>query len=372
MRAGRDLKNSQRLRRNALNRCLTGAILLLVACGEPDYGAPTAPEPLPQLGFADIPPYVELRVGDSFPIRIVTTLAVHVTHTMESQTGKVSIRSGSTVSGIVDAVVFGMFEGRDTIIVTVSAPGYRPASAEIPVWVEPRVIWTPPPNPPDPPDDIDPELLMWRQLVFNAYECPTSGSCPAFYPNGAAVESRFTWVLANPSPNFYFRTHDEVGNPTFSQGELATMRRLVPGIVVALTGRAFTGRLEEGSEPRVRETWISVEQVVLDPGICGQAGVGWAAGLIHMNAAAPDCPFETTFRHEVGHAMGFFHVSDGLGLMYPTVGIAHDFSARESDAARAAYELGRGHPYTDARTMTTLERRALPDGPMAVCPVPER
>ena len=55
--------------------------------------------------------------------------------------------------------------------------------------------------------------------------------------------------------------------------------------------------------------------------------------------------FLDTFTHEVGHAFGFWHVTDFKAAMWNGSGFAIEFNAQEQYHARLAYEVGRGQPY---------------------------
>ena len=170
------------------------------------------------------------------------------------------------------------------------------------------------------------------------------------------------WVLATTSPNYYIRTHDDEGASTFSRVEITRMRRALPRITEALTGAPYRGQIVTGEADRDRDGWITiVEDPDLDDDVCGRAGIGWSAGRIWMNAPQPSgCSFEETFIHEVGHALGFWHVANPSNVMY--VSNESDwFTDRETFHARAAYQLGRWHPYVDDRTRFTAAQEPWPE-----------
>lgn len=162
------------------------------------------------------------------------------------------------------------------------------------------------------------------------------------------------WTTA---PNFYVKTVDQNGRAI----EPEVMTRVLDAIRIAVP--AFTGGrynaavIETGTETRARITnWINVD-IRRDPNerqVCGSAFVGANPGLITLNNDVCSCgsnkiPGAVTM-HEVGHAMGFFHVSDRNGVMFPF--IAGDcppgaLSTAESFHAGIAYSRPRGNTEPD-------------------------
>lgn len=359
------------------------ALACLAAACSGDGGSSTTPAPPPRaaplipLAWSNVPTHVSLTVGGSRQVRLNLTATVSASHTVESDHSRVTITSDRINGGVFTATVRGSVAGRDTVRLTASAPGYQSAEASFTVSVE-----RPPPPPPRPiPNDPRFDRNFWRQLVFNGYDCPRAGSCPDYYADGRpspTVEERFLWVLPSTSPNFYIRTHDDQGLRTFSSYQLNTMRRVIPGFVEALTGRRYRGQITEGTADFESYGWITITQVsALGAEWCGRAGIGWLAGFIELNRDLGGCSFTALVGHEIGHAMGFWHVPGYLhDLMYPEdVGGPSRFSGREAYHAQLAYRLGRGHRYTDGRFTAT--QRPGPDDPepsvppMVSCPSPK-
>ncbi len=155
------------------------------------------------------------------------------------------------------------------------------------------------------------------------------------------------------NPSFYIRTIDQNGRaiePEVLTVTLDAVRRAVP----AFTGGTYSAAvIETGTAARGEAAgWINID-IRRDPAekrVCGYAYVGANPGSIVLNDDVCSCgsnkiPGAVTM-HEVGHAMGFFHVSDRNSLMYPFVAgdcPAGQLSASESYHAGVAYARPRGN-----------------------------
>ena len=351
---------------------------LAASCGgDGPSTVPTPPRaaPLIPLAWVNVPTHISLTVGSGRQLRLNLTATVSASHTVESDHSRVTITSNRINGGVFSATVRGSVAGSDTVRLTASAPGYETAEASFTVTVaRPR-------EPPSRPIPNDPrfERTFWRQLAFNGYECPGAGACPDYYADGRpspAVQHRFIYVLPTTSPNFYIRTHNDQGLRTFSSHQVATMHREIPGFVEALTGSSYQGQIEEGNQDFERNGWITITEVTtLGADYCGRAGVGWLAGRIELNRNLAGCSFTSLVGHEIGHALGFWHVPGRRDLMYPEdVGGPSRFSVREAFHAQLAYRLGRGHGYTDGHLIagqrSGLDDPEPPVPPMVICPAP--
>jgi hypothetical protein len=162
------------------------------------------------------------------------------------------------------------------------------------------------------------------------------------------------WTTA---PSFYVKTVDQSGRPIEPE-VLTRVYDAIRAAVPAFTGGVYSvAALETGTETRAAATnWINVD-IRRDPSekrICGQAFIGANPGTVTLNDDVCSCgsnkiPGAVTM-HEVGHAMGFFHVDDRKSLMYPFVAgdcPAGALSADETYHARVAYSRPRGNTDPD-------------------------
>jgi hypothetical protein len=155
----------------------------------------------------------------------------------------------------------------------------------------------------------------------------------------------------NTAPSFYVRTVDQNGRP-IEQRVLAITLDAIRRAVPAYTGGHYSvAAIETGPEVRpAAPDWINVEfrRERTEHPVCGRAFVGRNPGTITLWEDVCDCgsnkvPGSVTM-HEVGHAMGFFHVSDKKSLMYPFndgACRAGSLSAAESFHAAIAYSRPR-------------------------------
>ena len=211
---------------------------------------------------------------------------------------------------------------------------------------------------------------FWDQIAFDAHDCPEEGSCPDYYTDGsasAALEERVLHVLPFTSPSFHIRTHNDDGERRLSAAEAGAIRREIAGAVEQLTGGVFRGEITSGSHDVRRERWITIRASseeddpdlweADDPEhfVCGTAYVGALTGSIWLNsdristvARRNKCLLAPLVIHEIGHAMGFFHVSGRRDVMAVLQDSSLDsFTSREQYHAQLAYELGRNTRYTD-------------------------
>jgi Matrixin len=154
--------------------------------------------------------------------------------------------------------------------------------------------------------------------------------------------------LLSLSPSFYMETEGPNG---FSKEIGAALEVVARRIVPQLTGGVLqVQRWETGPTPRPRQNgWIVVERRELGGRVCGQAFVGATAGQILLDAD-PLCSLEATMAHEIGHALGFWHVNISGSLMFPQIRGANVNDApteRELHHAAIAYKRVTGNRDVD-------------------------
>ena len=232
---------------------------------------------------------------------------------------------------------------------------------------------------------------FWEHMAFDALDCPGPGICAGKNEHKPALEDRVLRVLETTRPDFHIRTHNDRGDLRISDRDARTIRALIPEAVEALTGERYAGSITAGPEDVRRKDVITIEFVSGsdDPHFwtqlpsgqieCGRAIVGAVRGRIWLNADAMSvslCQLHAIFPHEVGHALGFFHVQDSRHVMYLSGNGTSQFTPTEQFHARLAYQLGRGHEYVRHPTMTTSAEpgtgsTAVPGpAPVAICYAP--
>jgi hypothetical protein len=184
---------------------------------------------------------------------------------------------------------------------------------------------------------------FYQQLVRDTYDRD------AGYP--------FRTLRWTSAPSFYVKTVDQNGRavePEVLAVTLDALRRAVP----AWTSNTYNAvTIETGTESRDAPAgWINVlfrrEPNVSTP--CGQSYVGRDPGEITLWEDVCSCgsikvPGAVTL-HEVGHAMGFFHVSDRSSVMFPYDSgtcARGALSAAEAYHAAIAYSRPRGNTDPD-------------------------
>jgi hypothetical protein len=130
-------------------------------------------------------------------------------------------------------------------------------------------------------------------------------------------------------------------------------------------GQLEAGSIETGSEERPQQRGVINVLFIHEPEseFCGRALVGADPGRITLNYDDPGCTTRCgiiaprTVAHEVGHAMGFFHVAEGTVLS--TVWYDRDcgvtsFSAAERYHAKVAYARPPGNTDVDVDPSSAL------------------
>lgn len=171
------------------------------------------------------------------------------------------------------------------------------------------------------------DQAFYRQFVFDA-------------TNGLTVLRRQA-----QAPHIYVRTVDNSGAPIDSL-TLDTTAAAISNVAGQLTGGRFgIAGLERGAGTRIGQPgWITVEwSRDTSTGQCGRTGVfsGDLVTLFYLNrlcACGGSSMRPGTVKHEIGHAMGFYHTDNPTDLMYPASGACdRNPSAREMYHAAIAY-----------------------------------
>ncbi|MCA1560981.1 MAG: matrixin family metalloprotease [Acidobacteria bacterium] len=181
-------------------------------------------------------------------------------------------------------------------------------------------------------------MTYYRQLVRGVFDQPG-----APYPV-------LRWTTA---PRFYLKVVDQNGRPIEPE-VLAVVRDALHRSVQSYTGgKLAIAALETGTETRPAETgWIYVT-ITRDPNErrqCGSARIGANPGSITLINDICSCGSNkipgALVAHEVGHALGFFHVDDRQSVMYPFIPgncPSGTLSAAEAYHAAIAYSRPRGN-----------------------------
>jgi hypothetical protein len=182
---------------------------------------------------------------------------------------------------------------------------------------------------------------FYKQLVRGTFDEPK-----APYPI-------LRWTRA---PSFYIRTVDQIGAP-IGQSVLDVIVDGINRAVPDFTGGRYAPvAIELGTDVRPQTpNWINVD-IKKEPSSdrCGESFVGDNPGQITLWEDMCGCARipGNVVMHEVGHALGFFHVSDKTSVMYAGdnpggITCQGTLSAAERFHANIAYSRPRGNTDPD-------------------------
>jgi hypothetical protein len=181
------------------------------------------------------------------------------------------------------------------------------------------------------PDHAPFSLDFFRMLARNGYEEP------------ASLEPIRRWTS---NPNVYLNAMNPKTKEKLRDLEIQMLEQTIRAAIPQATGGQLSlGLFEVGVSPRAeRSGYINIE-ITYEPGSdnCGTALVGANPGRIRLNyegcqvSWCRDAISPNVVAHEAGHAMGLWHVPDGM--MVPTLkdcsGIT--FTQQEQLHAQMAY-----------------------------------
>ena len=155
------------------------------------------------------------------------------------------------------------------------------------------------------------------------------------------------------SPRFYVKTVDQNGRPVEPEVLQVVLDSIGRAVTAFSAGRLSVAALETGTETRPEAPgWILVN-IRRDPNerrTCGFATIGANPGSITLNNDVCSCGSNkipgALVMHEVGHALGFFHVPDRNTIMNPFIPgncPSGQLSPAEQYHAAIAYSRPRGN-----------------------------
>jgi hypothetical protein len=150
---------------------------------------------------------------------------------------------------------------------------------------------------------------FYRAFVQNAYESPT--------------QLEPIRILQGPL-RIYLRTEDDAGRAVDAITLDTTERTLVEAASIWSGGTFGVSEVARGKGTREKTPgWLTIKwSSTGSTGRCGRSTIGVDGGYIELNVSGEcSCGMSTrsyprVVRHELGHAMGYYHTDDVRDVMY--------------------------------------------------------
>lgn len=147
----------------------------------------------------------------------------------------------------------------------------------------------------------------------------------AFLQNGFESPDNLEAIRILQSPlRIYLKTHDDSGRAIDATTLDSTERVLIDSARIWSGGTFGINEVTRGTATRERAAgWITVKWASAPSGqSCGRSTIGVDGGFIELNASgACSCGtssliYPRLVRHELGHAMGYYHTDSPTDVMY--------------------------------------------------------